>query len=267
MVYDKGRLAVNAAGPNDRGTDHGAPGLASSLTGTRGGTKPPRMPEVQTLPPLPSLQVDVSAVRRRGDLHAQVQADLPIAWLAAALSDTDAEVREAGAVRFDLNLPSDGPVIISGTLQTQFVVPCGRCLDDAAVDGGTRIDGMFIVGKAAKVEEHEDDLGLDDDSLDTWTYDGRIVDLAPVVAEYVKVAYPMRALCARGEECQGLCSGCGNPFNETPPRRAGSRAFCVKCDQEFFGPVGEPKEGDEEDDDTSEGSGALAEALKKLKLD
>ncbi|MCR9163645.1 MAG: YceD family protein [Nannocystaceae bacterium] len=215
--------------------------------------------------PPETLRVDVSAMRRRGESHGRVEADLSAAWLAKVLADTDAEVREGGRVTMDLSLPTDGPVIASGQLTLDFVVPCGRCLEDAHVDGSARIDAMFVLGASVKHEEDEDGLALDEDALDTWPYDGRTVDLAAVVTEYVKVAYPMRALCERGEDCQGLCSGCGTNLNETPPRRAGSRAFCVKCGQEFFGAVGEPPADAEEAEEPPKTS-ALADALRKIDL-
>lgn len=216
--------------------------------------------------PPETLRVDVSAMRRRGESHGRVEADLSPEWLASVLADTDAEVRKGGRVSFDLSLPTDGPVIASGTLALDFVVPCGRCLEDAHVDGGSRIDAMFVLGAAAKHhEEDEDGLALDEDALDTWPYDGSTVDLAKVVTEYVKVAYPMRALCELGEDCQGLCSGCGANFNHNPPRRAGSRAFCVKCGQEFLGAVGEPAADDEEVAEPPK-TNALAAALSKIEL-
>lgn len=216
--------------------------------------------------PPETLRVDVSALRRRGESHGRVEVDLSPEWLASVLADTDAEVREGGRVRVDLSLPSDGPVIASGQLALSFVVPCGRCLEDAHVDGGSRIDAMFVLGADVRhQEEDEDGLALDEDALDTWPYDGRTVDLVKVVTEYVKVAYPMRALCELGEDCQGLCSGCGTNFNHHPPRRAGSRAFCVKCGQEFLGPVGVPAvEGDEAEEPPK--TNALAAALSKIEL-
>ncbi len=221
-------------------------------------------------PPLESLRVDVSAMRRRGETHGRVEADLPADWLEQALSDTDAEVRDAGRVSFDLNLPGDGPVLVSGQLEVSFVVPCGRCLEDATVDGNSRIDAMFVPSgtAVARQDDDEDGLALDDEALDSWPYDGRFIELALVVTEYVKVAYPMRALCAKGEACDGLCSGCGNNFNEVAPRIAGKRAFCVKCDQEFLGAVGEPPAEVEAEADAEEPpkSTALADALRKLQL-
>ena len=209
-------------------------------------------------------------MRRRGETHGRVEVDLPSEWLAQALSDTDAEVREGGRVSFDLSLPGDGPVIVSGQLAARFVVPCGRCLEDAVVDGSSRIDAVFVPSgtAVARQDDDEDGLALDDEALDSWPYDGRFIDLAGVVTEYVKVAYPMRALCAKGEACEGLCSGCGNNFNEVPPRLVGNRAFCVKCDQEFLGVVGEPPAEADAEAEAEEPakSTALADALRKLQL-
>jgi len=226
------------------------------------------MSQAAASPPPESLRVDVSAMRRRGETHGRVEADLPAEWLAQALCDTDAEVRDGGRVSFDLNLPGDGPVIVSGKLSVTFVVPCGRCLEDAVVDGNSRIDAMFVPSgtAVARQDDDEDGLALDEEALDSWPYDGRFIDLARVVTEYVKVAYPMRALCAKGEACEGLCSGCGNNFNEVPPRLAGKRAFCVKCDQEFLGAVGEPPAEADADAEEPPKSTALADALRKLQL-
>lgn len=226
------------------------------------------MSEAAAPVPPESLLVDVSSMRRRGETHGRVEADLPAEWLAHALSDTDAEVREAGRVSFDLSLPGDAPVIVAGQLDVSFIVPCGRCLEDATVDGNSRIDALFVPSgtAVARQDDDEDGLALDEEALDSWPYDGRIIDLARVVTEYVKVAYPMRALCAKGEACEGLCSGCGNNFNEVPPRIAGKSAFCVKCDQEFFGAVGEPPSEAEADAEEPPKSSALAEALRKLQL-
>lgn len=227
------------------------------------------MSEAAAPPPPESLRVDVSAMRRRGETHGRVEADLPAEWIAQALSDTDAEVLEAGRVSFDLNLPGDEPVLVAGQLEVSFIVPCGRCLEDATVDGNCRIDAMFVPAGAtvARQDDDEEGLALDDEALDSWPYDGRFIDLARVVSEYVKVAYPMRALCAKGEACEGLCSGCGNNFNKVSPRIAGGGAFCVKCDQEFMGAVGEPPaEAENEAAEEPPKSTALADALRKLQL-
>ena len=236
----------------------------SALTGTGGGSKPGR--SVPTTGPNttspPGLRVDVAALRRRGVDRHPVGVDLPTDWLGAILGDTDAEVRDPGHVDLQLMLPVDGPVIVSGTLKAHFDVPCGRCLDPARVTADASVTATYIpaTGAAAPVPaaadaEDEDGVGLDEDDLDTFTYDGPIVDLSVMVAEYIKVAYPMRALCPRGEACRGLCSNCGAPLNEQPlaPR-------CAACGREVGGAEGIPQDGE------TEAEGPMAAALRKLRL-
>lgn len=215
---------------------------------------------------LEDLRVNVGALRRKGLDRSEVRVEIPITWISAVLGDTDAQVTEAGSANFDVMLPQSGPVIVDGDLLVGFTVPCGRCLEPAVVDGAAHITGTFTPASAQlrAGDEDEEGLGLDADDLDTWTYDGTTMDLSDLVAEHVKIAYPMRALCARGETCQGLCSGCGTDLNATPPRNGA----CAKCDQPFEGPVGEPTENSEKDAESSSGEadGPLAAALRKLQL-
>ena len=207
--------------------------------------------------------MDVAALRRRGTTHHDVAVTLPAAWLAAVLSDTDAQVRDPGHVEVDLHLPADGPVLVSGRLRAGFEVPCGRCLEPAQVTADPALQATFIVERApadgADLMVDDDDpeggLGLSADDLDTWSYDGKTVDLGPMLAEQVKVAYPMRALCWRGEACRGLCSNCGANLNEQEdaPR-------CAACGHPVAAPGGAAQ---------AEETGAdspLAAALRKLQL-
>ena len=215
---------------------------------------------------LPDLRVDVAALRRRGIDRHRVSVDLPIAWLARVLADTDAEPSDPGHVDLDLQLPMDGPVIVTGSLRAHFDVPCGRCLDPARVVADTRLAATYVpaasvpkpigAGASARIDEDDEEgLGLSADDLDTWTYEDTTVDLATMVVEYVKVAYPMRALCTRGEACRGLCSNCGAALNEQAP---GPR--CAACGHELAPEAG----GAGPASDAAEGP--LAAALRKLRL-
>jgi uncharacterized protein len=210
------------------------------------------------------LRVDVAALRRRGVDRHRVEVDLPAAWLDEILADTDAEVSDPGHVELELQLPVDGPVIVTGDLRAHFEVPCGRCLDPAQVSADTRASATYVpagsVDAAALHREidDEDDLGLSEDDLDTWTYDASTVDLSTMITEYVKVAYPMRALCSRGEACRGLCSNCGAKLNEQPnaPR-------CAACGHVLTPVTGAPEAADA---DAEPQDGPLAAALRKLRL-
>jgi uncharacterized protein len=205
----------------------------------------------------PDLRVDVAALRRRGVDRHHVAVSLPVAWLAQILADTDAEVSDPGHADLELQLPGDGPVLVAGTLGARFFVPCGRCLDPARVVADARVAATYVpatasAATAARQHDDEDGLGLSEDDLDTWTYEDGTVDLAVMIAEYVKVAYPMRALCPRGEACRGLCSHCGASLNEQP---AGPR--CAACGHEVAPQDGVPADRPES---------PLAAALRKLQL-
>lgn len=211
------------------------------------------MPEATPIPD--GLRVDVARLRRRGVDRHRVEIALPAAWLGDVLSGTDAKVDGDGSIDVELFLSPDGVVVATGTLAARLWVPCGRCLEEAAVDGGADVCATFVRGDGripAKGEDVPDGENLSADDLDTWSYDGKTVDLAAVCDELIKLAYPIRVLCRRGENCRGLCSGCGAQLNGQPEAPA-----CAKCGAA----VGEGGPGP---DGEGPGTGALAEALRKL---
>jgi uncharacterized metal-binding protein YceD (DUF177 family) len=176
-----------------------------------------------------AITVDLAALRRRNIDHHAVDCVLPVAWLRGVLSGTDAEASEPAHVALGLHLQPRGVVVATGTLQVAFDVPCGRCLTPAPVGETARIVATFVPaasarGRSAPVaggsEDEIDDenaLGLSEDDLDTWTYEGVTLSLEAMLAEQVKLVYPMRVLCARGDDCRGLCSNCGADLNAQAP--------------------------------------------------
>ncbi|MCA9653551.1 MAG: DUF177 domain-containing protein [Myxococcales bacterium] len=215
----------------------------------------------EDLPALESLRVDLAALRRRGVDEHEVQAELPVDWLAAALCDTDAEVGEPGSVSLRLLLQPEGVVVVQGAMALRFSVPCGRCLSPAAVDGNTEIFATFMPGAEADEDGPADeDLDPDDDSADVVRYQGPVLLLDALVAEQVALAYPMRALCERGEACRGLCSNCGYELNTL----AAEVRRCPQCHGEVpLTPVADPP--DETRDERQDNP--FAAALSKIELD
>src|SRR5690606_26865227 len=121
---------------------------------------------------LESLCVDVEALRRRSTFQHRVQATLDPAWIARALAETDATVHAPGEVDLHLVRAAAGAVVASGRLGLRFGVPCGRCLEPAAVEVARQIHATFVVGdlparRGPKGEdEHEPGLGLGDKDLE-----------------------------------------------------------------------------------------------------
>jgi uncharacterized metal-binding protein YceD (DUF177 family) len=179
--------------------------------------------------PVSAFVVDIAALRRKGEARHRIDTELDVDRLRAALVDTDAEVESPGRIGLDLLVQADGSVVVTGDLSFAFTVPCARCLDPAAVDGSSSITALVVPdGAAAPKSAGADEGDFDEDdaaSDDVWTYDGHTLELWPMISETIKLAYPMRQLCARGSACRGLCSSCGAPLNEQPD---GVRA-CERC--------------------------------------
>ena len=84
-----------------------------------------------------------------------------------------------------------------------------------------------------------------------------------LVAEQIKLAYPMRALCSRGEACRGLCSNCGAALNEVPV----SVRVCPSCNCAVPAtPVADDSAADAETSNEPPREGSLAAALEKAGL-
>jgi len=216
----------------------------------------------RTPPALEALRVDLAALRRRGVDQHEVEATLPVPWLQAALRDTDAEVESEGRVSLRLQIQPEEVVVAQGTLSVDFTVPCGRCLAPASVDGDTEIVATFMpsamIANDPEYDPEEDDPP--DGSADMWPNDRPVLSLEPMVSEQVALAYPMRALCERGEACRGLCSNCGYELNALPP----AVRTCPQCHNEV--PLTPVASGDAagESRDERKPEGPLAAALRHL---
>jgi uncharacterized metal-binding protein YceD (DUF177 family) len=217
------------------------------LTDEAGTSTPLKAVSAPEAPVPEDLLLDLGALRRRGVDRHRVECELPADWIRAALGDTDATVERSGRVGLDVLLQSDGTVLAKGSLELSFFVPCGRCLETFVKQGHE--------AHAPEPAEDDEGLGLVEDDLDVWVYDGQSLPLHQVVGESIKLAYPMRALCPRGEACRGLCSNCGAALNEQPLGRQ-----CAACGAELEGiALGDLPEA-------SSTEGPLADALRKLDL-
>jgi uncharacterized metal-binding protein YceD (DUF177 family) len=187
--------------------------------GSRGERTPrqrgPRGPELAE-----DLNLDLAALARTGPGPYHVQAELPVEWIAGVLGHTDAVVGRPGKVDVEVTAIGGGSsVLVRGALDAVFEVPCARCLEPAPVDTRTP-DGLcvhFVRGLGDAMEDEEGREWSDDEdaeSPDQRPFVGTRLDLRPLIEEQILVAYPIRALCARGESCRGLCMHCGANLNE-----------------------------------------------------
>jgi uncharacterized protein len=114
-----------------------------------------------------------------------------------------------------------GRVFLTGSLQPRLVAPCKRCLTDVELNAPVAFSLRMVERK-----EHERELladGDDDgatesagsfdlDQADAEPFDGKTIDLDPIVREQVALALPVSVLCR--EDCKGLCTVCGQDLNE-----------------------------------------------------
>lgn len=176
--------------------------------------------------PLASLVIDLDTLEEGAQ---ELAVELPQAWVAHALSETDAVVPAGGAARLEFTLQADRTLLVRGHIDLRYEVPCARCLEPATVDVGAESDELCVTyvpadrlrswadfpGAKTDGAEDKEIEPLDSAELDEIGYHGSKVDLRALISEQIVLAYPMRALCARGEACLGLCMRCGFNLNES----------------------------------------------------
>lgn len=211
---------------------------------------------------LDRLVVDLDDLRRRGPGPYRVEAALSTAWVTQVLRETDAEAGPEGRTSLELALQGDKTVLIRGAVELAFSVPCARCLAPAHVDAGGELCLTAVPAARlrreieAKFQASVDPEGVEVEAedLDQVGYEGHTLDLGIILGEQVLLAYPMRALCALGEACEGLCSVCGANVADV-------RAGRVRCDT-CGGDPDRAKSAADED-----ANAAWKEALRKLTQD
>jgi uncharacterized protein len=183
----------------------------------------------------------------------ELPVELPKAWVAAALREIDAVADSDGSVLLELTLLADRTLLVRGRIELLYTVPCARCLEGAAVDAGAETGDLCVTfvpaeslrswldlpGADARPEsgpEQDDEIEpLDPAELDQIGYHGSKLDQREFVAEQVVLACPMRALCGRGEACQGLCMRCGANLNDVAESLKRVPERCPACEMRLDG--------------------------------
>jgi uncharacterized protein len=93
---------------------------------------------------------------------------------------------------------------------------CGRCLKDYSFPLEKKFD--FILAPDTRPTKSKE---LNQEEMGLSFYSGEEIDLTPFVREQVLLALPTRPLC--GEDCRGLCPGCGAELNEDSCRCTSSQ--------------------------------------------
>lgn len=165
--------------------------------------------------------VSIEEIRDEGlDLAQAVAAGDLAKALSVEGRDTGFRVEEGLVFKVHLEKVSGG-VLLEGSFDATLVAPCKRCLADVKVS----VPASFTLNLVPERVRRDDEAreGEDDDrgpragsfslqSADEELFDGKRIDLSPILREQVLLALPMNVVCR--EDCLGLCSQCGQNLNE-----------------------------------------------------
>ncbi|MDC0708996.1 DUF177 domain-containing protein [Stigmatella sp. ncwal1] len=118
-----------------------------------------------------------------------------------------------------------GGVLLQANFTAHVAAPCKRCLADVTLDVPVSFTLNLVPESLARGEgvggkdEAADDRNpaerggsFELEDTDQEVFDGKTIDLDPIVREQVLLALPMNAVCR--EDCKGLCAQCGQNLNE-----------------------------------------------------
>ena len=167
--------------------------------------------------------VKIEQIRDQGlKLNEQMSLEL----LGAALEGSGFRATEPLSVSANLRKLSGG-VLVEGKFTTRVVSECKRCLTESKLELPVSFTLNLVPESLARgeglLDKDEEDEGKDKghgESGGSFTleraeeelFDGKVIDLEPIVREQVLLALPMSAVCR--EDCSGLCVKCGQNLNE-----------------------------------------------------
>ncbi|MBN1204639.1 MAG: DUF177 domain-containing protein [Myxococcaceae bacterium] len=141
--------------------------------------------------------------------------------LGGAGQDTGFRATRPSTLHASLRKVSGG-VLLQGEFTAHVAAPCKRCLVDVAMDVPVSFTlnlvpealarGEDVGGEESGAEQGETAGSFELEDADEELFDGKTIDLDPIVREQVLLALPMNAVCR--EDCKGLCAQCGQNLNE-----------------------------------------------------
>jgi uncharacterized protein len=163
--------------------------------------------------------VTVDQIREGG---LSLDETLSESFLTHALAEVkDTGFRPEGPALLHVKLQKTGSgVLLRGSTEVTVHTPCRRCLADVHL--GVPVSFTLNLVSQAALAGDDEDRGDDEQSerggsfelerADEELFDGKTIDLDPLVREQVLLALPMHAVCR--EDCKGLCGSCGQNLNE-----------------------------------------------------
>lgn len=132
----------------------------------------------------------------------------------AALERPDDDASAGGgAAELDLYM-EDQNIFVRGHLDGWVEVACSRCVGPLKLVVAEPIAVTYLPHAQVAQEDEElagDEVEVDEEDMDVYSYQGEEVDLEPLLREQVILAVPFAPLCR--EDCKGLCPVCGIDLN------------------------------------------------------
>src|SRR4051794_30652543 len=159
------------------------------------------------------------------DAGLQVNEQMSLELLGAALEGSGFRATEPLVVQANLRKVSGG-VLVEGKFTSRVVADCKRCLIEAKLELPVSFTINFVPESLARGEDVLDEEELEEkdrgqgenggsfalDDADEEVFDGKVINLEPIVREQMLLPLPMNAVCR--EDCRGLCMKCGQNLNE-----------------------------------------------------
>ena len=169
--------------------------------------------------------------------------ELDASMLEETLADSEGFAFE-GATALEVSFEKvSGRVHVSGKFEVKVRAPCKRCLKEQAL--GVPVSFSLRMVHQGRAEEPEESQGArgerpsrrrrrreDDgegstaasfelDGIDAEPFDGKTIDLDPIIREQLLLALPVTVLCR--DDCRGLCAQCGQDLNERDCGHGGAK--------------------------------------------
>lgn len=166
------------------------------------------------------MQVNVEEIREGGLTRNETVSKELLTEVLSGDRDTGFRAVAPSQLTATLHKVSGG-VLLHGEFVADVQSACKRCLADVALKVPVDFTLNLVPKKALEVgeaQEGEDDEGGEQagsfelNDADREPFDGKTIDLDPIVREQVLLALPMHAVCK--EDCKGLCGMCGQNLNE-----------------------------------------------------
>jgi|SRR5450755_3985182 uncharacterized protein len=166
--------------------------------------------------------VQVEQIREGGLTLAEPLTEPFLAELLADAAWEDFHCQAPATLRANF-LRTPGGVLLEGSVELPLSAPCKRCATEVALTVPVQFTLNLVPAEPSKRERASGDEGEDEPEseskgsfelgqTDLDTYQGKTIDLDPILREQVLLALPMHAVCR--DDCRGLCGMCGQNLNE-----------------------------------------------------